>query len=130
MILLDTHVVVWLVLDPHKLSKRATLAIEEAAKAAEGIAIAGMTLFEVAQLIVRGRIRIQGSLESFLAEIESRFVILALSSQIAAQSVQLPEIYPNDPIDRIIGATAIIEGLQLITADTQIQRSKALKTIW
>jgi len=130
MILLDTHVVVWLVLDPHKLSKRATLAIEEAAKAAEGIAIAGMTLFEVAQLIVRGRIRIQGSLESFLAELESRFVILPLSSQIAAQSVQLPEIYPNDPIDRIIGATAIIEGLQLITADTQIQRSRALKTIW
>jgi predicted nucleic acid-binding protein len=33
-------------------------------------------------------------------------------------------------MDRIIGATAIVEGLPLVTADLQIQKCDALKTIW
>jgi PIN domain nuclease of toxin-antitoxin system len=44
--------------------------------------------------------------------------------------MQMPAAYPSDPRDRIIGATALIEGLPLVTADEQIQRSRAVKTIW
>jgi PIN domain nuclease of toxin-antitoxin system len=35
-----------------------------------------------------------------------------------------------DPADRIIGATALAEGLSLITADREIHRSKVVHTIW
>jgi hypothetical protein len=38
--------------------------------------------------------------------------------------------YPKDPADRIIGATALVEGLFLLTADRGIRRSKAVRTIW
>ena len=41
-----------------------------------------------------------------------------------------PANYPKDPADRIIGATAPVEGLSLITADRAIQRSKVVHTIW
>jgi PIN domain nuclease of toxin-antitoxin system len=42
----------------------------------------------------------------------------------------LPASYPEDPADRIIGATALVEGLPLLTADREIRRSKAVQTIW
>ena len=42
----------------------------------------------------------------------------------------LPSAYPKDPADRIIGATALVEGISLVTADEDIRKSKALRTIW
>jgi PIN domain nuclease of toxin-antitoxin system len=41
-----------------------------------------------------------------------------------------PATYREDPADRIIGATAPVEGLSLITADREIRRSKLIPTIW
>ena len=37
---------------------------------------------------------------------------------------------PSDPFDRIIAATAIVEGIPLLTADKNIRRSRALRTLW
>ena len=37
---------------------------------------------------------------------------------------------PKDPADRIITATALVEGMSLLTADGAIRRSKAFHTIW
>jgi len=129
-ILIDTHVLVWLAGDPHKISKNAANAIQQSRKTPEGIAISCISLFELAHLIRRGRIETTLSLDAYLQDIESRFVVLPLTRQIAAGTVQLPSTYPNDPMDRIIGATAIVEGLPLVTADSEIQKSNALKTIW
>ena len=42
----------------------------------------------------------------------------------------LPAVYPKDPADRIIGATALVEGLPLLTADRAIRGSKTVETIW
>jgi PIN domain nuclease of toxin-antitoxin system len=47
-----------------------------------------------------------------------------------ARAVELPRAYPKDPADRIIAATALVEGLSLITADREIRRSKVVHTIW
>jgi PIN domain nuclease of toxin-antitoxin system len=130
MILLDTHVVVWLAGDPERLSRRAVLAIEQARKVGGGLAISAFTLFELGHLVVRKRIQVDSSLESFLYDVESRFVVLPINGRIAARAVQMPPTYPNDPMDRIIGATALVEGLSLVTADEHIQKSKIVKTIW
>jgi PIN domain nuclease of toxin-antitoxin system len=129
-ILLDTHVVVWVALDPSKLSQEAAAAIEKSIKVGNGIAMCGVSLFEIAHLVVRGRIQANSSLETFLEQIESRFVILQLNSQIAARAAQFPVSYPRDAMDRIIGATAIVEDLPLVTADARIQQSRAVKAIW
>jgi PIN domain nuclease of toxin-antitoxin system len=129
-ILVDTHVVAWLALDQHKISRRARTAIDGARKNAEGLAISGITLLELATLQNKGRIRLDISLESFLEEVESRFVVLPISARACARAMALPATYPKDPADRIIGATALVEGLSLLTADREIQRSKAVPTIW
>jgi PIN domain nuclease of toxin-antitoxin system len=87
-------------------------------------------LFEVASLVARKRLELQVSLESFLEEVESRFTVLPVNRHVAARSVQLPSTYPKDPMDRIIGATALVEGCPLVTADESIRRAKVVKTIW
>lgn len=130
MILLDTNVVLWLAFEQHKLSTAARKAIDGARGAHEALAISCITLLEIAMLVSKGRIRLNATLESFLSELETRFVVLPMTSRGCARMLQLPAGYPNDPADRLIGATALVEGLSLLTADRAIQRSKAVPTIW
>ena len=66
MILVDTHVVVWLAFDQNQLSKRARAAIDDARKNGDGLAISDITLLELAALVSKGRVRLDISLESFL----------------------------------------------------------------
>src|SRR5439155_1237364 len=79
-ILLDTHAVLWLTTDPAKLLSKAKSAIEDARKSGGGLAISDITLLELATLASKGRIRLGISLESFLQDVETRFVFLPLSS--------------------------------------------------
>jgi PIN domain nuclease of toxin-antitoxin system len=129
-ILLDTHVVVWLAFDQEQISKKARDAIDDARKNADGLAISDITLLELATLVSKGRIRLDISLESFLQEIEARFIVLPISGRACARITGLPASYPKDPADRIIGATALVEGLYLLTADREIRRSRTVQTIW
>jgi PIN domain nuclease of toxin-antitoxin system len=129
MILVDTHVVVWLAGDDSKLSRRARAAIAEARQKGDHLAIADITLYELAGLASKGRMDL-GNLESFLGDVERRFVVLPITAQTSARAAALPAHYPKDPADRIIAATALVEGLLLITADAGIRRSGAVPTIW
>jgi len=129
-ILVDTHVVVWLAFNQDQISKKARVAIDDARKNADGLAISDITLLELAMLASQGRIRLNISLESFLQEVESRFVVLPITGRACARAIGFPATYPKDPVDRIIGATALVEGLSLLTADREIRRSRAVQTIW
>jgi|SRR5438128_11908902 len=130
MVLLDTHVVIWLALEPGRISKRARAAIQETRRRGEGLAVSDITLLEIATIESKGRIKLNASLEAFLAEIEARFIVLPITGRICASALALPAAYSRDPADRVIGATALVEGFPLITADDGIRRSKTLKTIW
>jgi len=130
LILLDTHVVLWLTSDPDKLSGKARAAIEASRRDGDGMAVCDITLLELTTLASKGRIQLGLSLESILQEIEARFVILPIRSRACARAMSFPTTYPKDPADRIIAATALVEGLSLITADREIRRSKLVPTIW
>ncbi len=76
------------------------------------------------------RIIVAGSVESYLKELISRVIVQPITAEIAALSVRLPDKFPKDPADCLIVATAMVEGMPLVTADRNIQRSKVLETIW
>jgi PIN domain nuclease of toxin-antitoxin system len=130
LILVDTHVVVWLAFEEAQLSRKARTAIEVARRDSEPLAISAITLLELATLASKGRIHIDIGLESFLQEVEARFAVLPITGRACARTAGLPATYPKDPADRIIGATAIVEGLPLLTAEREIRRSKTVRTIW
>ena len=130
MILVDTHVVVWLAFDQDQLSTKARAAVDDARQHGDGLAISDITLLELTSLATKGRIRLSITVESFLTDVERRFVVLPITARACARAIALPPAYPKDPADRIIGATALVEGMALLTADREIRRSKALHTIW
>jgi PIN domain nuclease of toxin-antitoxin system len=130
LILLDTHVVLWLLTDPVRLSKAARAAIDHVRRNGGGLAICGITLLEIATANLNGRISLTMSLESFLKDVEQRFVVLPISARACARTLTLPAGYPKDPADRVIGATALVEGMGLVTADREIRRAKVVRTIW
>lgn len=130
MILLDTHVVVWLASGDSRISSPAAAAIHEARQRARGLAISDFTLFELSLLFRKKRFDLATSAESFLSDVEHRFVVLPITANIALQAFELPASYPKDPADRIIGATALIEDIPLLTADREIRKSRAFPTIW
>lgn len=134
MILLDTHALLWMASDAKRLSKRAREAIRRArqnqARQDTGIAIATITLWEIAWLAHHERIVIVGSVESLVRETVARVILRPVTPEIAALAVRLPERFPKDPADRLIAATAMVGGMALVTADTRIRKSKVVETIW
>ena len=130
LILLDTHVVVWLAGEDYRLSSKAKTAVDEARQTEQGLAISDFTLYELSTLFRKKQFTLAISPESFLSEVERRFVVLPITSRICVGTLSLPAGYPQDPADRIIGATALVEGLTLVTADAQIRKSRAVPTIW
>jgi PIN domain nuclease of toxin-antitoxin system len=55
---------------------------------------------------------------------------MPITAAIAAATTRLPASYPRDPADRIIGATALVHGATLITADQRIRKFKSIRTLW
>ncbi len=96
----------------------------------DGLAISAITLWELASLVARGRIRSYGTIESSLNRLVEGVTVKAITLEIATLAAQFPDDYPHDPADRLIGATARAEGLALVTRDENIRRSPLLKTIW
>ena len=129
MILLDTHVLIWLASDPSKLSKKAAAAIRSSSKQG-GIAISAITLWELACLATHGRLNFGGTVEDFVEKISSRTAIRPITVKVAVLANQLPTNYSVDPCDRLIGATALAEGLPLVTKDRNIRGCRQLQTIW
>jgi PIN domain nuclease of toxin-antitoxin system len=128
-ILLDSHVLIWAVADPKRLSRAAASAIRRARRG-DGLAVSAITAYEVAWQITSARIQGYGTVEAAVRRFLEGVTIRPITLEIAALATQFPDDYPRDPADRLIGATARAEGLTLVTRDERMRRSPLLKTVW
>jgi PIN domain nuclease of toxin-antitoxin system len=121
LLLLDTHVWLWLVAGSPDLSTEARHSIDGAA-AAGTLRIAAISLWEIALLASRGRIVLGKSISLWLEEAlaDPGPAIDPLSPQIAIESYALPDVFRRDPADRMIVATARVTSAVLMTRDQQI----------
>jgi len=132
--LLDTHAWLWSVLDHPKLSKRARAALT-AGSADEPVGLAAISVKEAAWLLAHGRISVNPSFGPWplwlrRAVAAPHIEMLPLSVDVAIESEQLGPAFPLDPADGLIAATARVHDLTLITSDSGIRKSLAVRTLW
>ena len=117
-LLLDTHVVHWLTAEPERLSQRASSAIDAAGE----LAVAAITWFELAWLAHHGRILTAMPVRTWLTSLAEDVLTLPNTPAISDTAVALPASFPGDPADRLIYATAIEHGTQLVSKDQRLRK--------
>lgn len=129
MIVVDTQAVVWLTRSEVLLSENARSVLEGGRRDGK-LAVAAITLREIAELIVRRRIIVHSSAEEYLLFVENLFQVVPIDARVALRSTQFSANYPKDPADRLIGATAVVHGAKLVTRDEAIRRSGEVECVW
>lgn len=131
MIVADTHIIIWDALTPEKLSKKAKAAIEEANED-DGIIFCDISLWEIAMLINRNRVKVDVSYKEFINLLFSsnNYILQGIDPDIAGLSSKIFMNTENDPADKLIAATAVVKKAKLVTADRAIRSSSEVATIW
>ena len=117
MILMDTCTIIWDALEAQKLSDKAISAIEKADEH-NALIISDISIWEISMLINKKRLEIDSTATIFLnLFLQSRNIsVQSISPEIAELSVNFDSFINNDPADRIIAATSIINNAQLYSA--------------
>jgi PIN domain nuclease of toxin-antitoxin system len=128
MIVLDTHVWLWWVSDPSRLSRAAQRRIRTATQ----IGISAISCLEVATAVTKGRITLDRGVLDWLEQALAlpKVELLPLTPLIAVKAAQLGNDFPGDPADRVIAATSIVESAPLVTKDSKVHASGTLTVIW
>ena len=130
MIVLDTQVLVFDVLEPRRLTRRARDALAQGTESGS-LACSDISLWEIAMLIAKGRIDPKGDAVAFIeGMLQSRSVrVLPITPQVAALA-QSAEFAHGDPADRIIAATALAHRAPLVSADARLRKLRSIKVLW
>ncbi|HEX2097349.1 MAG TPA: PIN domain-containing protein [Solirubrobacterales bacterium] len=115
-VLLDTHVVHWWSAEP----KRVSAAARKALEAADELVVAAISWYELAWLARNGRIVVNVPIRTWLDGLAAQLRTIGITPAIADTAAGLPGSFPGDPADRLIYATAVEHGLDLVTKDQAI----------
>ncbi len=118
-ILLDTHIWLWSILSPEKLSDEGRAIIEEAEN---DLFLSAASSWEISIKYRLGRLPLPEPPESFIPQrlIRDNIKPLSVEHRHACRVSVLPGIH-RDPFDRLLIAQAQTEQLLLITADQQLK---------
>jgi PIN domain nuclease of toxin-antitoxin system len=125
-LLLDTHVLVWLIKGNPRLIPDIRSVIHEAAND-DRLWVSAITPWEIGLLVAKKKIDLEMDVQAWVDKALALpgIRLQLLSPSIAVSSTRLPwEMHP-DPADRILVATARHMGATLITADGQLLRYAA-----
>jgi PIN domain nuclease of toxin-antitoxin system len=119
MLLLDTHVLVWMDADDAALGSQARQAIRQAWSVGE-VAVSAISFWEVAMLAQRGRLQLPVPPNTWRADLlEAGVRAIPLDGRVAVAAAALEGLH-RDPADRFIIATALASSAVLVTADSRI----------
>lgn len=126
-LLLDTHIWLWSLIDPEKLSVRVSRTLENPDNQSW---LSPISLWEVLMLGEAGRIAANVGTEEWIRRAlqEAPLQEAPLTHEVALETrkLQLPH---GDPADRFLAATARVFGLTIVTADERLIGAKGLSIL-
>jgi PIN domain nuclease of toxin-antitoxin system len=126
-LLLDTHIWLWALLEPARLSRRVAAHLQDPANE---LWLSAISVWEAIVLAERGRIELDDEPARWIDRELKRTPVrdASVTREIASASRVLP-LPHEDPADRFIAATAHVLDLVLVTADRRLQRSKSYEVM-
>lgn len=120
-LLLDTHALIWLAEGLGDLPARSRRLVDDAARS-EGLAVSPISFWEVAMLEARRRVSLSQPIGQWRKAIlePAQIQEAVLDGAVAIEAVRLPGDLHEDPADRILIATARLQGWRLATRDARI----------
>jgi PIN domain nuclease of toxin-antitoxin system len=119
MLILDTHVLVWLDEGSPRLGTESLQALNRALASGQ-LGVASISFWEIAMLVRKKRLDFQIELDVWRLELlQSGLLEIPLQGSTALRAGQLQKFH-GDPADRMIVATAIEQSATLVTADQKI----------
>jgi PIN domain nuclease of toxin-antitoxin system len=118
-LLLDSHIALWAVGDPTRLTRAAVEILEDGANE---VFVSSASIWELRLKSSRGKLTLPPEFEKYL--LETGFSELPVRWPHAVRAAELPPIH-SDPFDRLLVAQSIIEGLVLVTRDDSILKYDA-----
>jgi PIN domain nuclease of toxin-antitoxin system len=119
--LLDTHILLWSLLEPRHLSEKVT---EELDDPANELWLSPISAWEIIILAEKGRIRLDQDpvswMENVLATLPFHQAVLNHAVAMQSRTIPLPH---QDPADRFIAASAAVYDLTLVTSDKYLVES-------
>lgn len=120
-LLLDTHILLWSLLEPSKLTDAVA---KELDRQANELWISPISTWETMILIEKGRVIVDSNPEVWLREVFKTipFKEAPINHEVAIRSrtLSLPH---QDPGDRFLAAAAVVYDLTLVTADERLMES-------
>ena len=129
MILLDTHIWVWLADESERLTDQHRRIIED--HRADGLGVSVISCWEVAKLVEYNRLSLACAIEEWVegALALPEMQLIELTPRIAISSTKLPGTFHRDPSDQIIVATARVYDLAVLTEDEKILKYEHVRTL-
>ena len=115
-LLLDTHIWIWSLAEPKRLSRR----VQQELKAPHNeLWLSPVSTWEILLLHTKGRIHLHGNPRDWITRATAYMREAPLTHEIVAVAQELP-LPHQDPADRFLAATAGVLGLTLVTADHRL----------
>ena len=127
MIVLDTHIWLWGLLEPHRLAEQLKRTL---ASQTEALRLSPISLWETLMLAERGRISLDRDPRDWLDKAMKTTPILEvpITFDVAAASRNVA-LDHRDPADRFIVATAKVFELKLVTADSRLLQCREIEVL-
>ena len=119
MTLLDTQVLIWLLFGTRQLGRQPRQQIDRALREGNA-AVSAISFWEIALLHEKRRLTLLHDIAAWRRSLlQEGLVEIPVDGEIGIHANQLADFHA-DPADRLIVATALVGGHQLVTADRRI----------
>jgi PIN domain nuclease of toxin-antitoxin system len=117
-LLLDTHVLLWSLLDPAKLTRQVAIELENPSNE---LWLSPISIWEIIILAEKGRVVLDADPITWVRDVLRKIPVkeASLNYEVSIQS-RMPDLSHEDPADRFLAATAVVYDLTLVTADERL----------